>query len=110
VNDNTENERGRNMRKNFVSWLPIFMLVIFSSTAYANDVMRCGSHLITLGDTKPDVIKKCNKPEYIEVISSAIERRTEEWYYDSGSGSFPQVLAFEGYRLINIKTVSESLN
>ena len=72
--------------------------------------MRCGSYLVSPGDTKQDVYKKCGEPEYMEVISSAVERRTEEWYYDSGAASFPRVLTFEGYRLIDVKTVSRRLN
>jgi hypothetical protein len=61
------------------------------------------------GDTKYDVLRKCGEPDYVEVVSSAIERRTEEWYYDSGAASFPRVLVFEGYRLYSIKTISKSL-
>lgn len=73
------------------------------------EAMRCGSSLVVPGDTKYDVLRKCGEPDYIEVVSSAIERRTEEWYYDSGAASFPRVLTFEGYRLFSIKTVSRRL-
>jgi hypothetical protein len=67
------------MRKHIGQCLPLFFtLVITSTTSYANDTMRCGSHLVSLGDTKQDVYKKCGEPEYIEVVSSAIERRQEE--------------------------------
>lgn len=77
--------------------------------AHAGEAMRCGSNLVVPGNTKYDVLRKCGEPDYIEVVSSAIERRTEEWYYDYGAASFPRVLTFEGYRLFSIKTVSRQL-
>jgi Protein of unknown function (DUF2845) len=71
---------------------------------------RCGSHLVSRGDTKQDVYKQCGEPEYIEVVSSIIERYQEEWYDNSGAVRFPRVLTFEGYRLTDMTTVSRRLN
>ncbi|SEN14161.1 DUF2845 domain-containing protein [Nitrosomonas marina] len=93
------------MKKVF-ALLMLLMVLLPVLPLQAGESMRCGSNLIVPGNTKLDVLKKCGEPDYIEVISSAIERRTEEWYYDAGAASFPRVLTFEGYRLISIQTVS----
>ena len=90
-------------------WLLVLLMLPSISAVDAGESMRCGSGLVVPGDSKYDVLRKCGEPDYIEVVSSAIERRTEEWYYDAGAASFPQVLTFEGYRLLYIKTISRRL-
>ncbi len=89
--------------------LSILLMLYGVPVTCASDTMRCGSNLVALGDAKYVVLKKCGKPESIQVISSAIERNIEEWYYDSSAASFPQLLTFEGYRLISIQTISRQV-
>ena len=97
------------MSRSHVFLLSIILMLHSTAVTNASETMRCGSNLIAPGDTKYEVLRKCGEPEYIEVVSSAIERRTEEWYYDSSAASFPRVLTFEGYRLLSIKTISRQL-
>jgi hypothetical protein len=59
----------------------------------------CGSHLVSVGDSKSEVQAKCGKPSSKEGRSKA-----EEWTYDSGPQSFVQILTFRGSRLVGMET------
>ncbi|WP_177166642.1 hypothetical protein [Nitrosomonas sp. Nm51] len=66
-------DKGENLHeKVFAVWILPMVLPV-----QASEPMRCGSNLIVLGNTKFDVLR--DELDYIELISSAIERRTEEW-------------------------------
>jgi hypothetical protein len=105
------------------------LLWVSSGSALDSD-LRCGSKLVSVGDYKYDVIRKCGEPAHVEVweevrikggpfrsapISPDIEilRRSplvkeyvtiEEWEYNFGQGSFIRYLKFENGRLTRITT------
>ena len=95
--------------------ISIFFLIIctFSSNvALADDTFRCGKKLVSVGDTKVEVLIKCGEPSlrkvtgyetiggYRESISQGtyreISQKVEKWYYNCGKGNFIRVLTFKG--------------
>jgi hypothetical protein len=48
--------------------LTVVWLLLSSNEASGESTMRCGSDLISLGDTKLDVISKCGAPDMKEVV------------------------------------------
>lgn len=59
---------------NLLEMVCVVWLLAVSLPVQAGEFMRCGSNHIVPGNTKLDVLKKCGEPDYIEVISSVIER------------------------------------
>jgi hypothetical protein len=105
--------------------LMIVMLPVFSQVRAAD--LRCGTRIITLGERKYDVLRKCGEPSN---VTSWDEIRTknefgagvlgpdpgfrrwplwveelvtiEEWEYNLGPNQFIRYLVFENNRLIRI--------
>ncbi len=65
--------------------------------------MRCGQHLIRVGDTKVDVIHRCGEPYFREMISGSDERNVEQWYYIPSSTQFQRIVTFRGTRVVDIE-------
>jgi hypothetical protein len=105
------------------------VLVLMSHAAATASTFRCGTEIVTTGDTTAEVLIKCGKPDYAEEAASITtgsfrkkrflderdgretERtytetsvRVEHWYYDRGFHDFVYVLTFIGGRLANVKT------
>jgi len=91
-------------------------LSIATVSAGASSNVRCGNDLVSLGDTKAEVIIKCGIPswkntwrnEIIDNVNAADELRMsvdrERWIYNFGPNSFLRFLLFENNRLIDIST------
>ena len=45
----------------------VLMLLLISGSATAEDSFRCGSKLVSIGDSKYQVLAKCGKPGYTEI-------------------------------------------
>ena len=121
------------MKKSVLSILalPIFLSVFagFTLALDAVDSFRCGSKLVTIGDTKIEVVSKCGEPTRREnvVRSTSVKKsgkksgkkstkksggqgtKTEErsrvdeqWNYNFGSRDFVYTLSFEGVELKSI--------
>lgn len=45
----------------------VLMLLLMSVSATAEDSFRCGSKLVSIGDSKYQVLAKCGEPSYTEV-------------------------------------------
>jgi hypothetical protein len=87
-----------------------------STSAAAADTLRCGSRLVSLGDTKAEVLIKCGAPawkdnwtdEIINNVNRATELRVsidrERWIYNFGPHSFLEFLLFENGKLIDISS------
>ena len=97
----------------------LFLLIIFTGVslfpahlfAY-NDSFRCGSNLISLGDTMYEVRQSCGEPYSTEVIGERSRYKIlkqkrykiesnyllTEWIYESNDGIYS--LVFEGSRLV----------
>lgn len=84
--------------------------------ASTSDTLRCGNKLVSVGDTKAEVIIKCGAPswrddwtdEIINNVNTADELRVsidrERWVYNFGPNSFLQFLLFENGKLISISS------
>ena len=92
---------------------------LIAATARADDSMRCGSALITVGMVGPQVTEKCGQPKDKNVTevpqrarrsngSSAVigTLRVERWTYDRGYGQFPALLTFEDGKLKSIELLT----
>lgn len=116
------------MKRLFLASLAVLVVV---STAGAGD-FRCGTRLVSEGDTKFEVLEKCGQPDFVDVrhesrikrdfFERSFERRDlddperyrfplfvvedveiEEWTYNLGSQRFIRYLTFENGRLVDIK-------
>jgi len=89
--------------------LVLIILVLLSlacaSPVFATDTFRCGSEIVTTGDTTVHTLLACGQPSYTEILNpGVVGTRVEKWFYNCGSGSFIQVLRFAGGRLQDVKT------
>jgi hypothetical protein len=120
------------MKLTLVYFLIIFSLVFVSSTEVFAIGLRCGSRLITVGDTKSKVISECGVPDYTEEWEEELILRDfhspvyprddyeqgrepflvktfvkiEEWYYNFGSTRLIHYLRFRNGKLTKI-TIGE---
>lgn len=95
-------------------------LILLSSRSHA-DAFRCGTQIVSNGDTTTEVRLKCGQPtsieEWQEEVSEthshkhgghhATRRLVEtitEWTYNRGSHQLIHVLRFRQGRLVDIKT------
>jgi len=90
------------------------LLAATSDIMAASDIMdfdfRCGSRIITIGDYRYDVLRKCGEPSHMEVWQEVRFIRdfgeepvtVEGWEYNLGSTNFIRYLRFENGRLIRI--------
>jgi hypothetical protein len=77
-----------------------------AQAALADRGLRCGTHLVRVGDTKLDVLAHCGEPAFREVVSGgggADSPLIEQWYYLLGPQRFPRVLTFRGLRLLSVE-------
>jgi hypothetical protein len=98
--------------------------VLILSLFFVNDAsaIRCGHHLVDLGDHIDDVLARCGEPQSVsrrtKVVGSTFHhpRRTldiqefeeiqiEEWVYNFGSSRLKQYLRFENGELKEIKSL-----
>lgn len=99
---------------NLVSLLFLALFCLLSpSQALA---LRCGHDVVTTGDSKLEVLKKCGEPmleerhfeEFREGADTQIEKRAgavvDEWTYNFGPHDFLYFLKFVNGTLVEIKT------
>jgi hypothetical protein len=104
-------------------WFLAFGLTLAAaSPAYAS--LRCGTHLITEGATRSEVIAKCGEPTEVDrrsailrrpvvwiggrpftVGDSLIEVPVEVWVYNLGPSKLMRRLRFEDGLLVDIDTL-----
>jgi hypothetical protein len=88
-------------------------------SARADDSMRCGNALITVGMVASQVTAKCGPPKDKNVTEvpqrarrsggrSAVigTLRVERWTYDRGYGQFPALLTLEDGKLKSIELLT----
>jgi hypothetical protein len=111
-----------------ISSLAILLIVLIGNLA-ASD-LRCGSRLVSIGDYRYDVLRKCGDPVNVETWEEVRIRRDlllsfpltqeqelflrsplakelvtiEEWQYNFGHTQFMRYLRFENGRLRRIMT------
>lgn len=109
-----------------LSFCLVFTLSAFGSIS----TIRCGSRLVSVGDGKQEVLKKCGKPDQViyrekghgsyifklydyekdryiapKMLKGPIE--VELWTYDFGPTGFNRRLRFENGRLTEIETLEK---
>ena len=85
----------------------------------ADDSLRCGSVLVTLGMVMDQVVAKCGEPqsksgEDVPVkarartgaVNTVGSTRIERWTYDRGYGQLPALLTFEHGKLKSIELLA----
>lgn len=95
--------------------LPLLILLgALAASAAASETLRCGNRLVSVGDTKAEVLIKCGEPAWkddwtdavISGIGTAIEQRVsvarERWVYNFGPNAFLEFLSFDNGRLVGI--------
>ncbi len=78
------------------------VLMMISHIAAAS-TMRCGTHIIQVGDTKIEVLKHCGEPDLTDLISGLEDIKTEIWYYDRGSTGFLYIVTMRGSKVSRIE-------
>jgi hypothetical protein len=98
-------------------------IFLFPTAAYSDEVFRCGSDIVKVGDSSVTVKKVCGKPMKTEAAKSKTSKKkskksriktedssetsggkSQKWYYDRGYGDFIYILTFKGNTLNNIQT------
>jgi hypothetical protein len=102
----------------------IFLASIFFLSLAAGEVLafRCGTGLVSTGDSKTQVLVTCGKPtskekscensqQYTSVDKSGkikknkkCGKKLEVWHYNCGDSDFIYKLTFENYKLISETT------
>jgi hypothetical protein len=87
----------------------VFLLSVFLLSFSAGDVaaFRCGSGLVSTGDTKTKVLVTCGKPTSKEYKckdnwtnkKAKCDKIIEVWYYNCGDNDFIYALSFENKTL-----------
>lgn len=78
--------------------LALSAVVVRTYADTSSSSFRCGSHLISRGDSKPEVLERCGQPEYAETIPGGSPYyagvREERWYYPKRTGHMRPVVVF----------------
>jgi hypothetical protein len=118
------------LREMKVTWIGCIMMATLLLAAALNVMasdFSCDSKIITIGDYKYDVLRRCGEPSHVEVWEELRIRRdfspgllergiglygsplfltgpvtVEEWEYNLGPNRFIRYLRFEKSRLIRI--------
>ena len=92
-------------------WILIVLASFFASAAVADDTIRCGSKLVTIGMSAAEVLEYCGEPSSREVEEQDIrsgnrvvgKTQINRWTYSRGSAGEPKVLEFDQDKLTTIK-------
>ena len=83
------------------------LVLAVCAPAHAISTMRCGSALISVGDSTAEVLIKCGEPFTRDQVgvrySGVTDKIVELWTYYFGSGQFLKMLTFEAGRLVEIE-------
>ncbi|HVY64357.1 MAG TPA: DUF2845 domain-containing protein [Gammaproteobacteria bacterium] len=82
--------------------------------AGADESLRCGNALVTVGMVAAEVVARCGQPGDRHVTEASQRTRgsgtrsvrVERWTYDRGYGQFPALLTFSGGRLQSIELLT----
>lgn len=108
-------------------FLSLLSLLLFNNSMAADRYLRCQGRLVSIGDTKEEVLDKCDHPDkrdqweedYNNTVSQIYDYKTERyiapkrikqpiqmerWTYDMGANKFIRYLYFQNGELIKIET------
>lgn len=106
------------MKRNVIMAMALFFLSPSMASASA---FYCNNKIISVGDSKYEVLSKCPSPEYVErserevikrVSSSEIKKeiiQRETLIYDLGPDTIIRAVVIENDRVIEINTLGKSL-
>jgi hypothetical protein len=104
------------------------LLTVIAGAAQADSAFRCGTKLVTEGDTRTDVSNKCGDPEEVDhssilvqptawihgrpvlVGNGFIEVPVEVWLYNLGPNKFMRRVKFQDGRVVAIETLGYGYN
>ena len=89
----------------------ISLACLFAANVVAEESLRCGSKIVTIGMTSAEVLKYCGKPTSTEVEEHDVrsggrvvgKTQLNRWIYNRGSVGKPKVLEFDQDPLLSIK-------
>ena len=94
----------------------VALMLLLSAQLVQADSLRCGSRIVTTGDSKAEVLMECGEPSFREIVGEkTVYRRffylfsesytvlVEKWTYNLGSTQFLRILTFEGDTLAKIE-------
>jgi hypothetical protein len=119
--------RARNELRGLLLFATLAISALISTSVAQADGMRCGTKLISDGDTAYQVQTRCGKPDqitqrtekrtvsrWVEVpcstgrcgtlIQDTIDVQVEEWLYDFGPQQLIRTVVFEAGHLIRVVT------
>jgi hypothetical protein len=83
------------------------LMLSISVAAGALSTLRCGTALISIGDSMAEVLLKCGEPLTRDNVGvkyvGSTEMFVELWAYNFGYGRFLKLLTFEAGRLVTIE-------
>jgi len=99
----------------------VLTLVFLLSSPPPGHAFRCGSGMVSVGDSKGKVLIECGKPTFKEKVadretryastgkstkgkSGKTTKTVEQWTYNCGKDDFIYILTFEGGKLIREDT------
>jgi hypothetical protein len=106
------------------TWILLAFGLSLAATVPANAALRCGSHLVSEGDSRSEVVAKCGEPTEINQKSAILRQPTvwvggrrlivgnglveipiEVWIYNLGPNKLMRRLRFEDGVLVDIDTM-----
>jgi hypothetical protein len=76
-------------------------LLFTAVPCFADHAMTCGTNLVSVGDSKTTILKKCGEPAMKDNIGGRPTR--ERWTYNFGGSEFMKILVFDGDTLDSIE-------
>jgi len=105
-------------------WLLVVGLSLSAAAPAYADSLRCGTHLITEGDTRSEVVAYCGEPTEVQQTTAVLRRPlvwvrgrpytlgdnlieipVDVWLYNLGPSKLMRRLRFEDGRLVEIETL-----
>jgi hypothetical protein len=91
------------MSKVLIGYIILVLCSFWAISAASSYGLRCGTALVSVGDSTAEVIAKCGEPEEAEVVLGVFDT-IERWTYNFGSTKFIRYLRFVNDRLTAIRT------
>lgn len=92
----------------------LLIAFIFLSAYQEMYALRCGDHLIDVGDSKIKVLHNCGRPTILDTINNCVfmtkqhrctnTNSTVIWTYNFGPNQFVYVITFANNKVISIET------
>ena len=89
-------------RNNCIILLVALLFLLFSKETFSEDLsdedsFKCHKGIVSLGDTKFSVIKKCGEPSFKDKFG-------DKWVYDRGPSYFVYYIKFSSGKVLRISS------